>query len=389
MTARHFVRAAATAGLAVIAAIAATVTSVTMASAQIETSAKQAILVDHETGQVLFEKNADSQMFPASMTKIMTSYLVFEQLRDGRLSMDDTLTVSEGAWRMGGSKMFVEVGDAVTIEDLLRGIIVQSGNDASIVVAEGLSGSEQRFGELMTERARDIGMPDTVFRNATGWPDEQHVTTARDMAVLARRLIIEFPDYYPLFAEKTYTYAGIRQGNRNPLLYKELGADGLKTGHTEASGFGLTASAVRSGRRLDLVVNGMESVRERSQEAEKLLSWGFREFNNYALFEAGETVGIAQVWLGDAPEVPLALAEDLTITLPRAARSDMKVAVVYDGPLPAPVAADQEVARLVITAPDAETIDLPLYATQAVGQLNFFGRIAGALSYLVFGASGG
>ena len=387
MTARHLVRSAAMAGIAVVAAIA--VTATLALAADIETTAKQAILVDHETGQVLFEKNARGQMFPASMTKIMTSYMVFEQLRDNRLTLEDTLSISERAWRMGGSKMFVEVGDTVSIDELLRGIIIQSGNDASIVIAEGLAGSEERFAEQMTERARDLGMPDTVFRNATGWPDEQHVTTARDLVTLAGRLIDEFPDYYTMFGEKTYTYAGIRQGNRNPLLYKELGADGLKTGFTEASGYGLTASAERDGRRLDLVINGIESVRERSQEAEKLLNWGFREFNNYRLFEAGETVGVAQMWLGDAPEVALALADDLTVTLPRVARGGMKVAVVYDGPLSAPIDANQEVARLVITAPDTETLELPLFSTQAVGRLNFFGRIAGALSYLVFGASGG
>ncbi len=356
-------------------------------AAEFETKAKQAILIDHETGQVLFEKNADSQMFPASMTKIMTSYLVFEQLRDDRLAMEDTLEISEKAWRMGGSKMFVEVGDSATIDELLRGIIIQSGNDASIVVAEGLSGSEEQFAELMTERARDIGMADTVFRNSTGWPDAQHVTTARDMVILAQRIIQDFPDYYGLFAEKTYTYAGIKQGNRNPLLYKELGADGLKTGHTEASGYGLTASADRNGRRLDLVINGLESVRDRSEEAEKLLNWGFREFDNYRMFSAGETVDVAQTWLGEATEVPLVLQNDLVLTLPRAARKDMKVAVVYDGPVPAPIAADQQIANLVITAPEVDTIELPLFAANAVDRRNFVGRISGALSHLVFGSN--
>ncbi len=378
-----FVRAIALAGLAFITAAGAG------HAADIDTSAKQAILIDHATGHVLFEKNARTQMFPASMTKIMTSYMVFDQLSDDRLSLDDTLSISERAWRMGGSKMFVEVGKTATIEELLRGIIIQSGNDASIVVAEGLAGSEERFAELMTETARELGMNDSVFRNATGWPDEQHVTTAHDLVILAGRLIDDFPGYYELFSEKSYTYAGIRQGNRNPLLYKELGADGLKTGHTEASGYGLTASAEREGRRLDLVINGVESVQERSEEAEKLLNWGFREFNNYPLFKAGETVGVAETWLGDAPDVPVALDTDLVVTLPRASRPEMKVTVVYDGPLSAPIAADQEVARLVVTAPDAETVELPLYATQAVGQLNFFGRITGAVSYLVFGASGG
>jgi len=258
-----------------------------------QTTAKQAILMDFDTGAVLYAKNADTPMFPASMTKIMTSIMVFDELRAGRLQLDSTFRVSENAWRKGGSKMFVRVKDDIKVEDLLRGIIVQSGNDASIVVAEGLAGSDETFGDQMTERAREIGLQDTVFRNATGWPDPDHVTSARDLAKLAAYLIREYPDFYSYYSEKEFTYGKsldgkpITQGNRNPLLYKSVGADGLKTGHTEASGFGLTASAIRGDRRLVMVINGLNSVRARSSESERLINWGFQVFDNYPLFQAG------------------------------------------------------------------------------------------------------
>ncbi len=352
-----------------------------------ETKAKQAFLIDYETGAVLFEKNADEIMFPASMSKIMTAYMVFERLRDERLALDDEIEISEKAWRTGGSKMFVEVGKRVTVEDLLRGIIIQSGNDASVAIAEALGGTEEAFADLMTEKARELGMDNSVFRNATGLPDPEHVTTARDLALLARHLIDDFPEYYPLFSEKTFTFSEIRQGNRNPLLYKSLGADGLKTGHTEASGYGLAASAARGERRLIVVLNGLESVRDRGEEAEKLIGWGFREFENYPLFTAGEVVDMADIWLGEAADVPLVLEEDLTVTLPRKARKEMKVAVSYDGPVPAPVAKGAQIASLVITGPEFDPIERPLYADSDVADLNFFGRIGGAISYLIFGSS--
>ncbi len=360
-----------------------------------QTSAKQAILIDYDTGAVLFEKNADTPMFPASMTKIMTALLAFEQIKAGQLQLDGAMRVSETAWRKGGSKMFVRVGDEVIIEDLLRGIIVQSGNDASIVMAEGISGSEEAFAELMTERARDIGMDGTVFRNATGWPDPQHITTAADLAQLATHLIREYPEFYGYYAEKEFTYGKspdgkpITQANRNPLLYKAVGADGLKTGHTEASGYGLTASAVRGDRRLVMVINGLDSVRARSSESERLLNRGFQVFDNYPLFQAGETVENAKVWLGDRSTVPLVIEDDLTITIPKAARRNMKVKVIYTGPLPAPVEAGVEVARLEVTAPDIEPIVRPLKTAESAGQLAFFGRIISAINFIIFGASAG
>ena len=350
-----------------------------------ETSAKQAILVDAETGAVLMEKASDELMHPASMSKLMTVYMVFERLRDGSLKLDDTMRVSEKAWRMGGSKMFVRVDTLVTVEDLLRGVIIQSGNDASIVLAEGLASSEEAFAEAMTRRARELGMNDSVFKNATGWPDPEHLVTSRDMATLAQHVIRDYPEYYPYFAERTFTYNKIKQGNRNPLLYRGAGADGLKTGHTEQSGYGLVASAERNGRRLILVVNGLDSVNARSREAERLLDFGFREFKNYELFGDGETVDEAPVWLGEADTVPLVLEAPLTITMQRKARRNMKVVVQMDRPFPAPVKKGDRVATLVITAKDSTTIEKPLFAAQDVDRRGLIGRVTAAISHLVFG----
>lgn len=351
----------------------------------LETSAKQAILLDTRTGAILLEKASDELMHPSSMSKLMTVYMVFERLGEGSLKLEDTMRVSEKAWRMGGSKMFVNVDSLVTVEDLLRGVIVQSGNDASIVLAEGLASSEEAFAEEMTRRARELGMYDSTFKNATGWPDPEHLVSSRDIAILAQHIIHDFPDYYHYFSETTFTYNKIKQGNRNPLLYRGAGADGLKTGHTEAAGFGLVASSERNGRRLVLVVNGLDSVSARSREAERLLDFGFREFKNYELFGEGETVDEAPVWLGEANTVPLVLDAPLTITMQRKARRDMKVAVQMDKQVPAPVKKGDRVATLVITAPDSETIERPLFAAQDVDRRGLVGRVTAAISHLVFG----
>ncbi|MEE8293720.1 MAG: D-alanyl-D-alanine carboxypeptidase family protein [Kiloniellales bacterium] len=352
----------------------------------IETQAREAILIDATTGFVLMEKDADQPMPPASMSKIMTIYMVFDRLKENRLSLDDQLLVSERAWRKGGSKMFVEVGAQVRVEDLLRGVIVQSGNDACIVLAEGLSGSEEAFAEEMTGKALEIGLTGSTFRNATGWPDPEHRMTARDLAILARRTINEFPDYYHYYGEREFTYNEIRQGNRNPLLYKTLGADGLKTGHTNDAGYGLTGSAVRNGRRLILVVNGLESVRVRSEESERLIQWGFREFNNYALFEAGETVDEAPVWLGTAARMPLVAKDAIVLTLTRKARKGMKVTVNYASPVPAPIQEGDEVAKLVVTPSEGEPITIPLYAGASADLLGPIGRLVASVQFLIFGS---
>ena len=352
-----------------------------------ETPATAAILIDATTDQVLFAKNPDQPVPPASMSKLMTAYMVFERLKEGSLRPDDTLPVSEKAWRKGGSKMFVEVGSRVVVEDLLQGIIVQSGNDACIVVAEGLAGSEEGFAERMTRRAREIGLTNSTFKNASGWPDPGHLMSVRDLATLARRIITEFPEYYRLYGQREFTYSGIRQYARNPLLFADVGADGLKTGYTEDAGYGLVGSAVRDGRRLIMVLAGLSSAAERARESERLLEYGFREFGVYPLFAAGETIDRAEVWLGDREAVPLVPRQDVTLTLSREARRNLQVTVVYDSPVPAPVAAGMQLGQLVIAAPGIEPRTVALVAGEAVGEVGLYGRMTSALSYLIWGGA--
>jgi D-alanyl-D-alanine carboxypeptidase (penicillin-binding protein 5/6) len=351
-----------------------------------ETTARQAFVVDAKTGAVLLEKNADQPMPPSSMSKIMTVIMVFERLKAGTLNLTDEFPVSERAWRMGGSKMFVAVGSRVKLEDLLRGIIVQSGNDACVVVAEALAGNEEAFAEAMNKRARELGLTKSVFKNSSGWPHPEHVMTARELAVLSKYMVDNFADYYHYYSELNFTYNGIRQGNRNPLLYKNFGADGLKTGHTEEAGYGLTATVKRGDRRIILVLNGLASMRIRASEAEGLVEWAFREFENYPLFKTGEAVQSAAVWLGNAPTVPLSSAQDIVVTLPRKIRKDMKVTAVYQEPIPAPVAKGTEVGKLVVTAPGIPTRELPLVAGDSVERLGAMRRIPAAVSYLIWGA---
>lgn len=352
----------------------------------LETPAREAILMDYETGTVLFAKKPDEPMPPASMTKIMTAYMVFERLKDGRLSLDDTFRVSERAWRKGGSKMFVEVGNEVRVEDLLRGVIVQSGNDASIVLAEGIAGTVEAFAEMMNDKARELGLTNSHFENPNGWPNPDHRMSARDLAVLSRHIIQDFPEYYHFFSELEFTWNEIRQFNRNPLLRRNMGVDGLKTGHTQNAGYGLTASAERDGRRLILVVSGLQSAKQRAQEAARLLEWGFREFDNYVLFEAGETVEKAPVWLGAQPRVPLIVEKPLELTLQRTTRENLTVTVSYESPIPAPIREGTRLATLKVEGPEFETVERPLVAGTDVAQLGPIGRIVSSVEFLLFGA---
>ncbi len=359
----------------------------------LETSAREAVIIEAATGRILFEKNADQRMPPASMSKLMTVYMVFSALRDGTLSLEDTFRVSENAWTRGGAKsgsstMFLEPNKLVSVESLLQGIVVQSGNDACIVVAEGIAGSEAAFAETMTAKAKKIGLTGSNFVNATGWPDPDQYMTANDLARLALLTIEEFPEFYHYYSETEYTYNGIRQQNRNPLLYKGIGADGLKTGHTEEAGFGLTASAIRNDRRIVAVLNGMASKKERSSESERLIDWAFREFKNYALFKSGDVVSDAEVWLGTTGRVPLAITQDVLITLPRKARNDMRVSVRYEGPVSAPIVAGTPLAELVISAPGEKSITIPLVAGADVEALGLVGRLGAAINFLIWGESG-
>jgi len=354
----------------------------------IETSAREALLIDFETGTVMLAKHPDRPMPPSSMSKLMTTLMVFDQLKAGRLSLDDTFTVSENAWRKGGatsggSTMFLEPNTAVRLEDLLRGIIVQSGNDACIVVAENLAGSEGAFAEMMNRRAQELGLNGSTFQNATGLPHPEHLMSPRDLSTLAKHIITKYPAYYPFYSEKEFTYNGITQHNRNPLLYKNIGADGLKTGHTSVAGYGLTASAKQGGRRLILVLNGLPSTRVRSEEAERIMSWGFRTFENVEMFKPGDTVTDAEVWLGQTETVPLILPEGLTVTLPRNARRTMTVTVRYDGPIPAPVARGENIATLVIEVPEMEPLTFPLQAGTEVERMGLINRMFAKLQHII------
>jgi len=351
----------------------------------IDTQARNAIIIDFETGAVLLNKNADQVMPPASMSKIMTAYVVYDALKKGKLSLDDILPVSEKAWRTGGSKMFVPFPGRVKVEDLIRGMIVQSGNDACIVLAEGIAGSEEAFVEQMNEKAKELGLTNSHFANVTGLPDPDEHMTARDLATLARHLITDFPEYYHYDSEKEFTFNKIRQGNRNPLLYKDLGADGLKTGHTDEAGFGLTGSAIRDGRRVIMVLSGMDKSNIRAQESERLLDWAFREFNDYRLFKKGDIIDQADVWLGADPKVPVTTARDVVVTLPRAARRSMKVVAHYDHPAKAPVAQGTILGTLTVGADGVDPVEFPLVAAQPVAKLGPLGRVAVAAGYLLWG----
>jgi serine-type D-Ala-D-Ala carboxypeptidase (penicillin-binding protein 5/6) len=354
-------------------------------SVGIETQAKHAFILEVETGTVLLDKGADERIPPASMSKIMTAYLVFDMLKGGRASLEDELPVSERAWRLQGSKMFVPIGGRIKIDDLLKGVIVQSGNDACLVLAEGLAGSEAAFVEMMNRKAEEIGLKDSHFNDVSGLPDSNHWMTARDLAAVAIRTIKDFPEYYHYYSEMDYEFNNIKQGNRNPLLYKNVGADGLKTGHTEEAGYSLTASVARDKRRIILVLNGLPTMKARAQESERLIEWAFREFNDYRLFAPGDKVDDAEIWLGAEPKVALTVAKEFVVTLPRKSRKEMKVIVEYDRPVPAPVETGERVGKLVVTAPDAAPAEAPLVAAASVDRMNALSRIATLAGYLVWG----
>ena len=351
----------------------------------LDTAARQAIMIDASTGAVLMEKSADERMTPSSMSKLMTMYVVFDMLKKGRLKMDQEFPVSERAWRMGGSKMFVQLGSTVSVANLSRGVIVQSGNDACIVLAEGISGSEQQFAELMNEYGKRLGLKDSTFRNATGWPDPEHRMTARDLGALARHLINDFPQYFTIYSERSFQWNGITQENRNPLLGRVPGADGLKTGHTEDAGYGLTGTVKRGDRRLILVVNGLTSMRMRGEESERLMEWGFREFENVVLFRAADTVEAAPVYLGEQSTVPLVGGKDLVLTLPKQWRRNLTVKLRYNGPLPAPIAKGQEIGQLDVSGQGVPPMVLPLYAGADVPKLGLIPRIPAVIGRLVSG----
>ena len=351
----------------------------------IDTQATHAMILEAETGAVLLDKGADQRMPPASMSKVMTAYLVFDMLKQGRAKLEDELPVSEHAWRTQGSKMFVPLGGRIKIEDLIRGMVVQSGNDACVVLAEGLAGSEAAFVERMNAKAQEIGLPASHFTNVDGLPDPEHYMTARDLATLALRTITDFPEYYHYYGEKDYSFNNINQGNRNPLIYRDIGADGLKTGHTEEAGYSLLASVHRDKRRIIMVLGGLPTMKARAQESERLIEWAFREFNDYQLFSAGDKVDDAELWLGTEAKVPLTVAKDLVVTMPRKSRKEMKVIVAYDKPVSAPIKKGQEIGKVVVTAPDMARVETPLIAAAGVDRMGPLGRMATVAAHLIWG----
>ncbi len=356
----------------------------------IETKAQYAILMEAQTGLVLFEKQADEPMAPASMSKLMTLTMVFERLKEGTMSLDDEIYISEEAWRRGGtssgsSTMFLEVGSRVPVRDLLRGITIQSGNDACIALAEAIGGTEGDFAAMMTRRAPEIGLTGSTFVNSTGWPDPNHRMTARDLALLARHIIMTYPEYYHLFSEQSFTWNGISQSNRNPLIYSFDGADGLKTGHTEASGYGLVGSAERGGRRFVMVFNGLTSERERSREAQRLMTMAFTSFTYEPLFNAGDQVGISKVFQGQEANVPLVVDREMAAWVHRSARRKLTVTLQHQEPLLAPITQGQEVGRITVSAPGLPVQTAPIYAGADVAETGFFGKVLIGLEHLIFG----
>jgi D-alanyl-D-alanine carboxypeptidase (penicillin-binding protein 5/6) len=351
----------------------------------IGTLARQAFMVDPQTSSVMLFKDADQPMHPSSMAKMMTIYIVFEELAAGRIKLDTRFRVSERARNMGGSRMFVELGSEVAVEDLIKGMIILSGNDACVVVAEGLSGSEESFAERMTKRGRELGMTKSVFKNASGWPADGQYTTARDLAVLAWRTIDDYPKYYRYYAETNWTYNNIKQENRNRLLKITAGTDGLKTGHTEEGGYGQATSAVRDGRRLILVVNGLASMAERAQETSRLMEWGFREFTNTTIFRAGDTVVEAPVWLGAQDKVPLVVGRAVLVTTPTGQAASPRVVARYDGPLPAPLVKGTKIGTVAVALADGRVIEYPLEVGADVARMGVFGRVTTMIQHYLFG----
>ncbi|MHA6266595.1 D-alanyl-D-alanine carboxypeptidase family protein [Aliiroseovarius sp. CAU 1755] len=343
-----------------------------------DTRASSAYVLDVTTGTVLMEKNAEVPLPPASMSKLMTVTLLYEALADGRVTMSTPFGVSERAAAMGGSTMFLNRGDRPTVEDLIQGIVVQSGNDACVAVAEGLAGTEDSFARMMSDRARDLGMNNSSFGNSSGWPHPMQRMSMKDLAILARHIIVEFPDYYHYFSQTEYHYDGRapdNRFNRNPLLDLGIGADGLKTGHTQEAGYGLVGSAKQGDRRIVFVISGMTSEKERADEAEAIVNWAFRQFTMKTTLKAGERVAEAPVWLGSVDTVGLVPAQDVALLIPAADREGISATINWNGPIAAPIAQGQELAEMVISREGLSDTVIPLFAEQGVGNAGFAKRL--------------
>ena len=351
----------------------------------IDTKAESAVVLDVNSNTILFEKNPEIKQGPASMSKLMLIYMVFERLQNNTLSLDQEFLVSKKAWKYGGSKMFVKVGDMVSVNDLLKGIIVQSGNDACIVLAEGLSGSEENMVEEMNDKGIEIGLTGSNFTNTTGWPHQDHYMTLKDIAHLSKLIINKFPEYYYMFSINEFTYNDIRQFNRNKLISID-GYDGLKTGRTTQSGFGIAASSKKNDRRIISVVNGLNSDKERINETKKLVNWSFREFITLDLYEAGDTIQSAKVWLGKEAFVPLVLNDDLVITIKKKNIDKYKIKLIYETPIISPIKKGDKVAELHLIEGDSTKIK-NIYAGKNIDKISRFYRSFSIVNYLLFGVS--
>ncbi|TGD64083.1 D-alanyl-D-alanine carboxypeptidase [Tabrizicola sp. WMC-M-20] len=350
-----------------------------------ETQATAAWVYDVTTQTVLMDKNADQALPPASMSKLMTINMLFEALRDGRVTMETQFPVSSRAAAMGGSTMFLQESDRPTVSDLIHGMIVNSGNDACVVVAEGLAGTEEAFADQMTQRARALGMQNSVFKNSSGWPAAGHVMSMRDLGILSKRLIVDFPELYTIFAETTFDYknrAPANANNRNPLLALGVGSDGLKTGHTSEAGYGLAGSAAQGNRRVIFVITGLTSERERAEEAERIVSWAFRQFAEKTLVTAGQRVAEVPVWMGSADRVGLVPAADVRLLVPALVQETTTAEVVYTGPLKAPLTAGTQVGELIIHIPNLPDARVPLVVEADVARGGFGKRLMTAVDAL-------
>jgi len=354
------------------------------------TPAKQALLMDAETGTILYSKLPDTRIPPASLAKIMTMEVVFNQLKNGKLKLDDKFFVSENAWRKGGtnsggSTMFAKLNSEIPLEDLIRGVVIQSANDGSIIIAEGLAGSEQAFSSLMNQRARALGLSGSNFVNSTGLPDDNQYVTLRDLAKLAKHVIASYPQYYKYYSEEAFEWNNINQRNRNPLLKNDIGADGMKTGYTEASGYAIVGSAVRDGKRLITVLSGMESKSQRAEEARKILDWGFRAFEKISLFEEGEIIGQASVYGGEKSGVDVIGKGAVDIYMPIGNRDKLKARIIYTGPLMPPVEQGAKIATLKVWIGDELSQETQLYAAERVDKGGLKRQAIDAVKELLFG----
>ena len=358
----------------------------TRQSFAIESIAKTALVIDLSTNEILLEKNSTEKTYPSSMTKMMTALVAFEKIKDGSLSLDQEFLISKKAWKMGGSKMFIEVDKRVSVYDLLLGVVVQSGNDASIAIAEGISGSEEIFAIEMNNLGKKMGLTGSNFTNSSGWPDDNHYTTAEDLAKVAQYTIENHYELYQMYKISDFTYNGIKQDNRNPLLYTFEGADGFKTGYTEAAGYGLVGSAERGDRRLIVVLNGLESSKSRAQESLRLMDWGFNNFQLVDFYKKNEVIQEVDTWLGKEDKVDLVALEDISVSIPKAQLSSAKVTVLVEEPIATPIKIGDQIAKLQISFADKH-VDFPLYSGEDIDQKNFFSRIFSAIYYIILGSN--